>query len=122
MMPEKLAWTWCGKAIDLGFDARGQGPTVLLLPALSSISTRHEMRPLQERLAHRYSTFSIDWPGFGDQPRPPVDWTPDGCYAFLSFLLTSVVAQPPQSLPPGMRRVMCSSTPPARRRRCRRSS
>src|SRR5215207_7891183 len=40
MIPEKLAWTWRGKAIDLGFAARGQGPTVLLLPALSSISTR----------------------------------------------------------------------------------
>jgi hypothetical protein len=28
---------------------------------------QHEMRPLQERLACEYSTFSIDWPGFGDE-------------------------------------------------------
>jgi hypothetical protein len=52
------------------------------------------MRALQECLARRYSTFCIDWPGFGDQARPPVDWTPDVYSTFLSFLLTSVVAQP----------------------------
>src|SRR6516164_7391133 len=60
-------WSWGGKAIRLNSTEGGSGRTILLLPALSSISTRHEMRPLQERLAHEYSTLSIDWPGFGDQ-------------------------------------------------------
>jgi pimeloyl-ACP methyl ester carboxylesterase len=89
-----MEWSWREQAIRLGASVSGSGPIVLLLPALSSISTRGEMRPLQERLAPRYSTFCIDWPGFGDQARPPVDWTPDIYFAFLSFLLTSVVAQP----------------------------
>ena len=52
------------------------------------------MRPLQERLAREYSTFSIDWPGFGDEVRPQMDWTPEVYTAFLSFLLTSVVGEP----------------------------
>jgi hypothetical protein len=55
---------------------RPPAQSILLLPALSSISTRHEMRPLQERLAREYSTFSIDWPGFGDEARPQIDVCP----------------------------------------------
>jgi pimeloyl-ACP methyl ester carboxylesterase len=89
-----LEWTWRGKAIRLGADASGDGPKVLLLPALSSISTRREMRPLQERLAARYSTLAVDWPGFGEAPRPQVDWTPDAYAAFLAFVVSSVMPHP----------------------------
>ncbi|HEX4828611.1 MAG TPA: alpha/beta hydrolase, partial [Xanthobacteraceae bacterium] len=89
-----LEWNWRGKTIRLGADASGTGPTVLLLPALSSISSRREMHPLQERLAPRYSTLSVDWPGFGDAARPQVDWTPDAYAAFLAFLLASVIERP----------------------------
>jgi pimeloyl-ACP methyl ester carboxylesterase len=89
-----LDWNWRGQTIRLGADASGTGPKVLLLPALSSISTRREMRALQERLAPRYSTLAVDWPGFGDAARPQVDWTPDAYAAFLAFLLTSVAARP----------------------------
>jgi pimeloyl-ACP methyl ester carboxylesterase len=89
-----LDWNWRGKTIRLGADARGTGPKVLLLPALSSISSRREMHALQERLAPRYSTLAVDWPGFGDAARPQLDWTPDAYAAFLAFLLTSVIAHP----------------------------
>jgi pimeloyl-ACP methyl ester carboxylesterase len=89
-----LEWNWRGQTICLGADASGTGPKLLLLPALSSISTRFEMRPLQERLAPRYSTLSVDWPGFGNGARPQVDWTPEAYAAFLAFLLTSVMAHP----------------------------
>jgi pimeloyl-ACP methyl ester carboxylesterase len=83
-----LVWRWQDKTIELGLDWRGKGRTVLLLPALSSISTRQEMRPLQERLSSRFTTVSIDWPGFGDRARPPLDWSPETYLAFLEFLLT----------------------------------
>jgi pimeloyl-ACP methyl ester carboxylesterase len=89
-----LEWTWRGNTIRLGADASGNGPTVLLLPALSSISSRREMRPLQERLEARYSTLAVDWPGFGEAPRPQVDWTPDAYDAFLAFVLSSVMPHP----------------------------
>jgi pimeloyl-ACP methyl ester carboxylesterase len=52
------------------------------------------MRPLQERLAHEYSTFSIDWPGFGDSSRPQIDWGPEVYAAFLPFLLASLIREP----------------------------
>jgi pimeloyl-ACP methyl ester carboxylesterase len=89
-----LEWNWNGETIRLGTQASGTGPKLLLLPALSSISTRHELRPLQERLAPHYSTLCVDWPGFGDGPRPQIDWRPEAYSAFLSFLLTSVIPQP----------------------------
>jgi len=80
--------------IRVGSEARGTGPRLLLLPALSSISTRQEMRELQQRLAAGYATMCVDWPGFGDAARPQVDWTPAAYSAFLSFLLTAVMPRP----------------------------
>jgi hypothetical protein len=62
-------WSWQGQPMRLGLTRMGEGPTLLLLPALSSISTREEMRPLQERMATTYATVSVDWPGFGDGRR-----------------------------------------------------
>lgn len=80
-----------GVEIKVGVEESGQGPLVLLLPALSSISTRQEMRPLQQRLAAQFRTMAIDWPGFGDFPRPALDWRPEIYSAFLAFVLESVV-------------------------------
>jgi pimeloyl-ACP methyl ester carboxylesterase len=94
MHTAQLTWTWRGKTIDLGFDTSGQGPTVLLLPALSSISTRREMWPLQEHLNSHYRTVSVDWPGFGDQPRPAMDWVPAAYAAFLEYVLEAVAPSP----------------------------
>jgi pimeloyl-ACP methyl ester carboxylesterase len=97
MQTAELTWTWRGKRIDVGFDAIGRGPTVLLLPALSSISTRREMRPLQERLRGQYRTVAVDWPGFGERPRPALDWTPEAYTAFLT-LVTETVAPAPHAV------------------------
>jgi pimeloyl-ACP methyl ester carboxylesterase len=86
-----LEWQVDGKSVTVGLTRMGTGPALLLLPALSSISTRSEMRPLQERLAAVYSTVAIDWPGFGDLPRPKLAWRPETYRAFLRFILTDVV-------------------------------
>jgi len=94
METRMLEWNWRGEIIRLGAGANGSGPNVLLLPALSSISSRREMRPLQERLAPRYSTLAVDWPGFGEAPRPHVDWAPEAYAAFLAFILSSIMARP----------------------------
>jgi pimeloyl-ACP methyl ester carboxylesterase len=94
MTTSTLEWNWRGANIRLDIASSGTGPALLLLPALSSISTHHEMDPLAEHLAPRYSTVCVDWPGFGGRARPQVDWTPDAYSAFLAFLLTSVVPHP----------------------------
>jgi pimeloyl-ACP methyl ester carboxylesterase len=87
MISDRMKWFWRGKAIDLGLESRGQGPVILMLPALSSISSRSEMRPLAEQLASAFTTIAVDWPGFGDRPRPAVAWEPDTYRVFLAHIL-----------------------------------
>lgn len=79
----QVNWSWRGQAIALGVDEAGEGPPVLLLPALSSISTRRELHPLMLGLARWAHVIAPDWPGFGDQPKRPVAWTPDALSSFL---------------------------------------
>ncbi len=62
-----------GFEITLGLEEAGSGPSVVLLPALSSISARQEMQPLLDRLASNFRVMSVDWPGFGGLPRPSVN-------------------------------------------------
>lgn len=80
----QISWSWQGQELSLGVDEAGCGAPVLLLPALSSISTRREMHPLMQLLATKAHLIAPDWPGFGDQPRPPVAWTPDALSSFLA--------------------------------------
>jgi pimeloyl-ACP methyl ester carboxylesterase len=84
MTTRRIRWAWQGRDLSLSVDEAGEGPAVLLLPALSSISTRREMHLLMHRLAHRAQVIVPDWPGFGDQPRPAIVWTPDALSAFLA--------------------------------------
>jgi pimeloyl-ACP methyl ester carboxylesterase len=84
-----IAWTWRGHSVHLGVTRAGAGPRVLMLPALSSISTRGEMRPLAQRLATDFATVAVDWPGFGDAPRPAVPWEPDAYREYLADLLAA---------------------------------
>jgi pimeloyl-ACP methyl ester carboxylesterase len=99
--PDCIIWNWEGKEVRLGYDRVGVGPSVLLLPALSSISTRREMQPLQERLAPSYSTVAVDWPGFGDKPRPPIAWRPKAYTAFLRYVLTDLCPHPAATVAAG---------------------
>lgn len=87
---ETLTWSAGERPVHLSVARAGRGPTVLLLPALSSISTLDEMAPLQERLARRFATIAVDWPGFGTRPRPNLSVTPDLLRRFLDHVLDRV--------------------------------
>ncbi len=94
MPDEAIDWRVGGDTLRLGLTRRGAGPLALLLPALSSISTRGEMAPLAERLSPRFETVAVDWPGFGTVPRPPRAWSRADMAAFLAHLLTEVAPRP----------------------------
>jgi pimeloyl-ACP methyl ester carboxylesterase len=64
-----------------------------MLPALSSISTRSEMQPLQSLLCSSFETLAVDWPGFGDRGRPRIDWRPSLYDEFLRYLFGEVVSE-----------------------------
>lgn len=66
----------------------------LLLPALSSVSTSHEMDGLATKLADRLTCTVLDWPGFGDGPNVETPLTPETMRAFLDARL-SQTGEPP---------------------------
>jgi pimeloyl-ACP methyl ester carboxylesterase len=89
-MERRIDCRWEGATVTLGMEEAGSGSSVVLLPALSSISTRAEMRPLFDRLASSFHVTTVDWPGFGDLPRPRGDWSPDALSAFLNWFLSEI--------------------------------
>ncbi len=100
-MEDTIAWRWEGSTIRLGLRRLGAGPSLLLLPGLSSISTRREMYPLQERLSRSFATVTVDWPGFGTEPRPGCAWRPETYAAFLAHLLAEIVPRPHATIAAG---------------------
>ena len=89
-----VVWRWDGRDVVVGTTRQGSGPRALLLPALSSISTRAEMAPVAARLAARFTTLSVDWPGFGVAPKPASAWSPESTAAFLRFALAEIAPEP----------------------------
>jgi pimeloyl-ACP methyl ester carboxylesterase len=96
-MERMIHWKWESGEITLGVDEVGTGSSVVLLPALSSISTRGEMRPLFDRLISRFRVATVDWPGFGTRARPKDNWSPEILSAFLNWFL-SEIAYPPHAV------------------------
>jgi pimeloyl-ACP methyl ester carboxylesterase len=93
-MRRTVRWRWEDSEVTLGMDEAGNGSSVVLLPALSSISTREEMLPLLDRLSSQFRVSTVDWPGFGDLARPREDWSPDILSAFLEWFLREIVSPP----------------------------
>ncbi len=75
-----------------GHEVVGTGAAALLLPALSSVSTRREMLPLAHALGARLRATVVDWPGFGDHPRARADLSPDALRGFLDTVLADAPA------------------------------
>jgi pimeloyl-ACP methyl ester carboxylesterase len=114
MRMNEIEWRYQGTSVRVGMTWHGQGPSVLMLPALSSISTRREMWPLQERLGSRFTTLAIDWVGFGDRPRPPLRWSPEIYRSFLAYLLTDVAPRPFATIAAGHAAAYCLDAAAAR--------
>jgi pimeloyl-ACP methyl ester carboxylesterase len=93
-MERRIRYKLDASEITLGLEEAGSGPSIVLLPALSSISTREEMHPLLDRLASNFHVVTADWPGFGGCPRPRCDWSPEVLSTFLDWFLTEVTPLP----------------------------
>ncbi|MGC5777851.1 alpha/beta fold hydrolase [Methylobacterium sp. NFXW15] len=76
-----------GRRVCVPYDLYGHGPGALLLPALSTISSRREVAGLAGELASDHRCLVPDWPGFGAQPRQRVPLEPATFHAFLDALL-----------------------------------
>ncbi|MEL6331996.1 MAG: alpha/beta fold hydrolase [Cyanobacteria bacterium J06626_26] len=58
-----------GQAVTIAYETLGTGPTVLLLPAFSTVSTRAELTQIAQVLASEFQVIALDWLGFGDSER-----------------------------------------------------
>jgi pimeloyl-ACP methyl ester carboxylesterase len=73
--PGTFAWSWSGTPIPVTYELSGPAGAepVLLLPAMSTVSTRDELSGLARRLG-RHRVVVSDWPGFGDTASPAIDY------------------------------------------------
>jgi pimeloyl-ACP methyl ester carboxylesterase len=84
-------WEWRGRPINAAHETFGTGRSVLLLPALSTVSSREEMRPLAERLAAQGCRCTlVDWPGFGDSTPGRLSYGPQLYRHFLADFAAAV--------------------------------
>ena len=74
--PESLTLELAGRDVRLVLERRGPNgaPLWLLLPALSTISSRSEWRDFADAIGDRCQLVSFDWPGFGDSDRPDIPY------------------------------------------------
>ena len=97
---ESLQVDLVGRQLRLVLERRGPAaaPLWLLLPALSTVSSRGEWKPLAEAVADQRQLVSFDWPGFGDSDRPAMPYDAallrSALRAVLSYLRTTTRQRP----------------------------
>ena len=92
---ERLSLDLGGRRLQVVLERRGPAtaPIWLLLPALSTVSSRSEWQPLATAVADRCQLVSFDWPGFGDSDRPCLDYDADLLRSALRSILSYLYAQ-----------------------------
>lgn len=68
---------WQGQQLRVVYETLGQGTPVLLLPAFSTVSTRGEMAGVAKLLSPKFQVVALDWLGFGQSSRLPLDYRPE---------------------------------------------
>ena len=84
----RYSWQIDDRTVEITVsDTGGSGRAWLLLPALSTISSRREWQPFGNAIAQQHTSphaaspprlISIDWPGFGDSDRVRMPYSADG--------------------------------------------
>ena len=65
-----------GRSVQLTLELWGDeaAETWLLLPALSTVSSRSEWHQFAKSINKKIKLVSFDWPGFGDSDRPAIKY------------------------------------------------
>lgn len=71
---QSYSWLHQGRSHSIAYETLGQGPSVLLLPAFSTVSSRTEFAEIVQILALHFQVTTLDWLGFGDSDRPRVKY------------------------------------------------
>ena len=84
-------FTWRG--VDVAFVKRGVGPAVLLIHSIHACAWSMEWRNVVPALAQRFTTYSIDLPGFGASAHPPLHYTAELYVDLLRDFLADVIGE-----------------------------
>ncbi|MEO1093472.1 MAG: alpha/beta hydrolase [Cyanobacteria bacterium J06638_28] len=87
-------WQWQGQSLTVTYETVGEGEPVLLLPAFSTVSNRAELKDLAAGLAPHFQITALDWPGFGESDRLPLDYGPALYTQFLQDFVTATFERP----------------------------
>ena len=87
-------WHWQDQPVRVVYEVLGEGQPVLLLPAFSTVSSRAELKQLATALGNQFQIVPIDWPGFGDSDRQPLNYRPDLYRQFLVDFVESELTKP----------------------------
>jgi pimeloyl-ACP methyl ester carboxylesterase len=87
-------WLWQGQQLKVTYSGGGHGKSVLLLPAFSTVSSRGEVAEIATILAKEFRVTTVDFPGFGDSDRSPIQYHPDLYQQFLTDFVREVVPLP----------------------------
>jgi pimeloyl-ACP methyl ester carboxylesterase len=88
------AWQWQKQTIPVTYEVQGQGQSILLLPAFSTVCSRSEVAEIAHTLADNWQVTSIDWPGFGDSGRPRAAYNPAFYQQFLADFVRDCMPHP----------------------------
>jgi pimeloyl-ACP methyl ester carboxylesterase len=91
-------WNWQERSISVTYDRSGTGEPILLLPAFSTVSSRTEMSGLAAYLQCNYQITTVDFPGFGDTDRPPLDYAPPLYRQFLADFVRDIYGGKPVTI------------------------
>lgn len=91
---KEFRWAWKGKPLSVVYEVLGEGQPVLLLHALSSVSSRVEMQGVAALLAEQFQVVMVDLPGFGQSDRPPLEYRPALYHGFLRDFVQATFNQP----------------------------
>ena len=88
-VPENLRLNLNGREIRITLEQRGpsNGALWLLLPALSTVSTRAEWHDFADAMGEGCQLVSFDWPGFGDSDRPSINYNAESLRSVLKSVL-----------------------------------
>jgi len=88
-VPENLHVNLNGRDVRVTLERRGpeNGDLWLLLPALSTVSSRGEWHDFADAMDERCELVSFDWPGFGDSERPAIAYNANTLREALTGIL-----------------------------------
>ena len=87
-------WQWQGHSLTVTYETMGEGEPVLLLPAFSTVSNRAELQDLAAGLVSQFQVTALDWPGFGESDRRPLNYGPALYAQFLQDFVATIFETP----------------------------